>query len=151
MNNIDEINNPVFFYPTDEMPVIKFKTGDRLTIDLINDEIKLISIDEILQLRIKIEKNGLSVNINASQLNIIGTDKLTLSSKKINLEASEQIDIKSGGNLIQQIGKDCLTQIGGSNKSSAQMQKLSATLGSVEIKANDDVRLDGERIKLNCD
>jgi uncharacterized protein (DUF2345 family) len=130
---------------------IKFRSGNILVIDKVADEIKLLGKDQELQLVISIKKEGLIVNVNASQLNINSTDELNLSSKKINIEASEQINIKSEGNLVQQIAKDCLTETAGTNKNIARVQKLTATLGNVEIKANDDLRLDGEKVLLNCD
>jgi hypothetical protein len=34
--------------------------------------------------------------------------------------------------------------------SEACSQKITAHLGNVDIKANDDVTLDGERIRMNC-
>jgi hypothetical protein len=130
---------------------IKLPAGNTLLVDKDANELKLLGKDQVLQLTIKIKEEGLVVNVNASQLNITGTDELNLSSKKINIEASEQINIKSNGNLVQQIGKDCLTETGGTNKNIARIQKLTASLGNVEIKANDDVKLDGESVKLNSD
>ena len=61
------------------------------------------------------------------------------------------MNIKTAGNLVIEAGKDCLTKIAGTNKSIARIQKLTASLGNVEIKANDDVKLDGESVKLNCE
>jgi hypothetical protein len=152
MNNIDEMYNPDFFLEKqpDEVSLIKLKAGNILSINHVHDEIKFISRNKVLQLIVRIQDDGLRVDINASQLNINTSDELNLTSKKITLEATEQLNIKTGGNLVTEVEKDFLTEVKGTNKSIAQVQKLTANLGNVEIKANDDVRLDGESVKLNC-
>lgn len=133
------------------LSLIKFSSGYTLAIDKITSEIKLLDKNQSLQLVISVNDEGLTVNVNASKLNISGAEELNLSSKKINIEATEHINIKSKGNLVQQTGKDCLTETAGINKNIAKIQKLTANLGNVEIKANDDVKLDGESVKLNSD
>ena len=131
--------------------LIKFKAGNTLIVDHIAGELKLISKSQTLQLIIKVHGETLEVYTHASQLNINAADELNMSAKKINIEATEQLNIKTAGNLVIEAGKDCLTKIAGTNKSIARIQKLTASLGNVEIKANDDVKLDGESVKLNCE
>lgn len=130
---------------------VKFSLGNTLVVDRENNEIRLFNIKEELQLSIKLTTEGLLVNVNAKELNISAAESLNLSSKKININATEQINIKTAGNFVQEVNKDFLSEVGGTNKLIAQVQKITATLGNVNIKANDDVRLDGERVKLNCD
>ena len=134
-----------------ELPVITFKTGETVFIDKAAAELKLFDKNQHLQLVISMRENGLEININASHLNINATEELNLSGKKINIEATDQLNIKTAGNLVQQIEKDALTEVGGVNKMLATVQKITATLGDVMIKANDDIKLNGERVKLNCD
>lgn len=135
-----------------EMPfTIRLAGGNKLTIDDQNGELRLKNKNNELQLTILIRSDGLVVNVNATQLNVNATEQLTLSSKKINIEAAEQLNLSSSGNFVQQVDKDALTEVGGANKSIALVQKITATLGNIELKANDDVKLDGERVRLNCD
>ena len=130
---------------------VKFKTGNILVIDKEKGELRLLGRNQNVQLVISVNIDVLILNLNASQLNIAAVEELNLSGKKINIKATEQINVKSKGNLVQQIDKDCLVEVGGTNKMVARIHKITANLGNVELKANDDVRLDGERIKLNCD
>ncbi len=51
---------------------------------------------------------------------------------------------------MQEVGGDCITNVDGINENHAKIQKITAELGNVELKANDDVRLNGERVKINC-
>ena len=130
---------------------IEFSSGNTIIIDKKNEELRLINSNQLLQLVISVKEEGLIVDLNACHLNIKASDQLHLSAKKIDIEASEQIKLKSSGNIVQDVGKDFLTEVGGTNKMIAVVHKITANLGNVEIKANDDVRLDGERVKLNCD
>jgi phage gp45-like len=134
-----------------ENPVIEFSTGDSIVIDTIKEEVKLIDRNNQLQMTIGFAKIGLVININAAKININAVEELNLSGKKVNITATDQLKIQTAGNLVQQIDKDSLTEVGGSNKMKAKVQQITATLGDVSIKANDDIVLNGERVKLNCD
>ena len=152
MQRINEIyNSDVATEKQKEIFSIKFPAGNTLIVDKLSGELKLLGKHQTLQLVIRIKNEGLEVDINASQLNIHAAEELTLSSKKVNIAASEQLNIETPGNLVMEIGKDCLTQVAGTNKNIAQTQRIVADLGNVELKANDDIRLDGERVLLNCD
>src|SRR5688500_5074824 len=141
-NNIEKRVEPAF---------VKFTTGTVVIIDKEMGELTLLDKSQTVQLIISVKDDTLIFNINSLVLNINATNELNLSAKKISIHAEDQLKMKTGGNLIQEIAKDSLTEIGGTNKIIAQIQKITANLGNVELKANDDVRLDGERIKLNCD
>lgn len=151
MQKITDVNILPDIEKQSGISLIKLSAGNTLVVDQVVNELKLFSRNLQLQLAISIKEEGLIVNIDASQLNINSTNEINLKSKKINIEASEQINIKTSGNLVQEVGKDCLTEISGTNKNIAQVQKITASLGNIDMKANDDVRLDGESVKLNCD
>ena len=133
------------------LSIIKFTSGNTLFIDETNGEIKLHNSKNELQLVINISDKGLIINANVAELNLTAIEQLNLSSKKINIQASEQLNMKAVGNLVIEAGKDCLIEVAGTNKNIARVQQLTAKLGNVEIKANDDVKLDGESVKLNCE
>lgn len=130
---------------------IELKTGNGINIDTHKEEVRILDKNMNVQLVITIKESGLVIDINAAQLNINAAEELNLSGKKINIKATDQLNIKSAGNLVQQIDKDSLTEVGGTNKMLAAVQKITATLGEVVVKANDDIKLNGERVKLNCD
>ena len=134
-----------------EIHCVELSNGNALFIDTQKEEIKITDKNKKVQLVITINESGLVIDINAAQLNINAEEELNLTGKKINIKATDQLHIKSAGNLVQQIEKDVLSEVGGTNKMLAAVQKITATLGEVVIKANDDVILNGERVKLNCD
>jgi hypothetical protein len=134
-----------------EITSIKFNSGNTLLIDREKGELTLLGKSQNIQMVISMSDDSLVVNLNARQLNIHASDELNFSAKKINIDAEEQLSIKTGGDLIQRVGHNSVTEVKGVNKTVAQIQKMAASLGNVEIKANDDVRLDGERVLFNCD
>ena len=136
-------NNPI--------PEIAFSTGDRIFIDTTKEKLELFDKNGMLQMTIDVKEKGLMIQVNAASINLNATEELNLSGKKINITAAEQVNIKTKGNLVQQVDKDALMEVGGTNKMLAMVQKITATLGDVSIKANDDVKLNGERVKMNCD
>ncbi|MEO6933250.1 MAG: hypothetical protein ABI151_16580 [Chitinophagaceae bacterium] len=134
-----------------EKTLLKMDWGNLLVLDRERQEIQLLDKNKTAQLTITVKPEGLSIQINAIELNINAIDQLNLSGKKISLSASEELVMKSAGDLIHQIDGDFTLDIGGTNYNRAKIQKMTAELGNVEIKANDDVRLDGERVLFNCD
>jgi hypothetical protein len=130
---------------------IELKAGSAININTHKEEISILDKNKHVQLVITIKEHGLVIDINAAQLNINAEQELNLTGKKINIKATDQLHIRSGGNLVQEIYKDSLTEVGGINKMLAAVQKITATSGEVVLKANDDVKLNGERVKLNCD
>ena len=66
---------------------------------------------------------------------------MTLEADALTLRAKEQLNIESGG--------DAELKVKGDFSSWARIQTLRSTLGNVNIKANDDVKVRAERICLN--
>ena len=74
-------------------------------------------------------------------LTIETRETLALAGRRVDIRGTEGVSICSGG--------DAVIDVAGELNSTAHTQHLSARLGNVNVKANDDVRLNGERIKLN--
>jgi hypothetical protein len=67
---------------------------------------------------------------------------LAVEADRLDLRGREGVVIRSGGDLTLQADGD-LT-------SAASIQNLTAVRGNVNVRANDDVKLNGECIRLNC-
>lgn len=134
-----------------EKTLLKMDWGNYLVLDKDRQEIKVMDKNKATQLIISIRPEGLSLQINATDININAVNQLNFYGKEVNIEASDSIRIKTNGDLIHEIGNDCTAEIGGTNNNKAQTHIITAELGNVEITANDDVRLDGERVLFNCD
>jgi uncharacterized protein (DUF2345 family) len=66
---------------------------------------------------------------------------LGLEARQVDIRGSEGVSIRSGG--------DAAIDVAGELTTAAHTQHVCARVGNVNVKANDDVRLNGERIKLN--
>lgn len=133
------------------LPQIEFPGGEILVIDRHHGELRLLQRDQTVALSISITDQGLVLNLNALQLNIHALEQLNLSAAKVNIEATERLSLKTAGDFVHTVGNDSHTDIAGDNYHTARVQNIRAELGNVNVKANDDVRLNGERVKLNCE
>ena len=93
------------------------------------------------RLEIEVTPKGPVVRFGTS-LSIAVDGALTIDAETISLRARRTMNLVSEGPLAIAAGGDLV--------SSAQSQEIRGTLGNVRIAANDDVVVDGEKIKLNC-
>jgi hypothetical protein len=70
------------------------------------------------------------------------TGELALSAGRLALHGRDGVAITSDGDVTVQTPGDLST--------SARIQNLTAELGNINLKANDDVKLNGERVLVNC-
>jgi hypothetical protein len=67
---------------------------------------------------------------------------LALDAEHIALHGRDGVTITSGGDVTLQTAGDLTSR--------ARVQNIRADLGNVNLQANDDVRLNGERVLVNC-
>jgi len=93
-------------------------------------------------LTIEVTADGPILRFDGPGLAIQTSGPLAIESESIALHGRRGVSLSSGG--------DAAIRITGDLEISARMQKIRADLGDVEVRANDDVRLVGERVLLNC-
>ncbi len=120
-----------------------FSNGYALKVNHEEEKVEILSTQGQVVITIEMTEKGPQIQLEGAKLAVRASEELSLKSKHLHIEAEESLTLRSQGNLIQEVGKDLISQ--------AEAQYLKASLGDVQIRANDDVRLDGERIKLNCD
>lgn len=102
---------------------------------------------------IRIEASGttvVNIRITADGAELLFEDglrmraegKLVLDGDQVTIRGREDLRLKSGGEVSIHAEGDFYTE--------GRVQHIRATLGNVNVKANDDVKLRGERILLNC-
>jgi hypothetical protein len=91
---------------------------------------------------VHVTENGPVVRMESASLKIEVEGELSLTSDRLTVHGRESLSLTSGGDIT--IGTP------GDLSSEARTQKLTAHLGNVDIKANDDVTMHGERIRMNC-
>ena len=75
-------------------------------------------------------------------LEIEASGALALTGERVAIRGKRGVSIESEG--------DAAIEVAGDLTSTARVQNIRARLGNVNVKANDDERLRGERIRLNC-
>lgn len=118
--------------------------GDRrLEVSEVEGESRLIvrSPSGDPELEIIVTANG-PVLRTSKPLTIETESDLALRGKRVSIEGQDTVDIRSHGRV--RIDAD------GPVQSVGLTQEVRARAGNVDLKANDDVRAQGERIRLNC-
>jgi len=124
--------------------VIDFSNGQKLLADLTpgKETLRLLTTEGKVQMTIQMTKDGSEISLSGDVVKIAAKEKLELKSPVIDLTAEKEICLTSDGDMHQTVKRDSYQK--------ARIHNITADLGNVNIKANDDVRLDGERVKLNC-
>ncbi len=105
-------------------------------------ELTLIGTDGKVRLRLEVTAAGPVLHLDGGNLKVEVQGDLALAADRLALVARRELAVCSGGNLRIDAGENCAIQ--------AKRQELTATLGDVKIGANDDVKIEGERIRMNC-
>ncbi len=111
--------------------------------------IQLHAPDGQVCLTIAVRPEGLAVELSAASLRVATTGDLSLDCARLNVNARETIDLVAGAGIALDAGANVTTRSDGDIVTEADGQHHRARLGSVEVVANDDVSLLGERVRLN--
>ncbi len=95
--------------------------------------LRLIAADGKQTLALRITAAGLELEF-VGGLSLKTDGDLALSARRIDLNATEGMSLTTAGDLT----------------TTGRSQTIVADLGDVKVKANDDVRLNGERVLVNC-
>ena len=112
------------------------------------DLITLTAPDGRVCLSVALRPDGPVVEVHAQSLSVASDGVLRLDCERLEIEAPGGTSLHTGS-LVQDIAGDLRTRAGGVIESEAHAQRLHARRGDVALSANDDVTLDGERVRLN--
>ncbi|RLB81914.1 MAG: hypothetical protein DRH15_06395 [Deltaproteobacteria bacterium] len=104
--------------------------------------IRIIEPEGTASLTILITKKGPIVQLTGKSLMIEAEGDISFEAENISLHSRKTTTISSETDLS--------FRAEGTIDSKASEHSICSELGDVKVKANDDVKLNGERIKLNC-
>jgi hypothetical protein len=104
--------------------------------------LRIVSPDGRTGVTVTVTAQGITLSITGGDLTLQTSGALAIDAERVALHGRNGVAITSGGDLSLQVAGDI--------HSEARIQNIKARLGNVNIKANDDVKLTGERIKLNA-
>jgi hypothetical protein len=106
------------------------------------DLLRILGSDGGVSVSIQITSAGPVLHFEGGGLAIQTKGDLTVNAARVAIHGREGVVLSSGG--------DAHLCAAGDFHGQARIQNITARLGNVNIKANDDVRLNGERIRSNC-
>ena len=118
--------------------------GHRLNVERRDsaDVLEIAGADGRLRIEIVVTEDGPVIRLDGANLRIHASGSLSLDAETLALRGREGVSLASGGDLSISAEGDLRTE--------ARSQEVVARRGDVAVQANDDVTLDGERIRMNC-
>jgi hypothetical protein len=107
----------------------------------LSDVLHIMASDGKLCLRIVLTPEGPVVELQSVSLVISAEKDIRLRADSLEIETKKDLSIKAGGDIVQYAEGNIETE--------AFAQRILARRGNIAVKANDDVMIDGERIRLN--
>ena len=104
--------------------------------------LRLVSAEGRLTLSIRVTPAGPVLHLDGAGLMIQADGDLAVSAGRVAIHARDGLALTTGGDLRVHAAGDL--------HSTARIQNLTADLGNVNVKANDDIKLNGERVLVNC-
>jgi hypothetical protein len=115
----------------------------RLTVE--RDEggalVRLSEISGGEALRVTIGPDGPTLHFGQG-LRVTVSGELAFTADRVAIHGREGVELRSGEDLVLECKRDLAMD--------AREHHIRARLGDVVVEANDDIKLDGERIRLNC-
>jgi hypothetical protein len=119
--------------------------GDRRLVvvrDPAQDVVHLVNADGAIALSIQITERGPVLRFEGASLVLQAAGELVLDAGRLRLHGREGVALTTDG--------DAEVRAAGALTTEARLQHINASHGDVTVTANDDVKLAGERIRMNC-
>lgn len=129
-----------------ELPALKHGYAVRVPQ---GDLIEIVAPGGELCLSIRLDAAGPIVEVRAAALRVATEGNLSLDCDRFEVNARQDISLISRGGITQDAHGDVVIRADGEIATEAEGQQHHARRGNVDIRANDDVMLEGERVKLN--
>jgi hypothetical protein len=102
--------------------------------------LQLVDASGVAHLEISIGPEGIHLSVHGAGLSLSTTGSLAIEAERLSLHGKNGISLTTDG--------DARVEAGGRLESSGRSQHIRAVRGDVRIHANDDVQIEGERIRL---
>lgn len=101
------------------------------------------------ELELVVTERGPRLVVRAAELEMVTPGRMRLACESLEVEARAGVRVEAGGDFETHVAGDHRVEVTGKSELSAHAAKVTARRGELGLEANDDVRLDGERILLN--
>lgn len=132
---------------------LQFASGRKLDVveDGPDELLHVRAPDGQLVLSIRLTDEGPVLSLAAVSLELAARKHISLASETLAIRTSGDATVDVGGSLHERTRGNAIREVGKAAIERAREVKIEAAPGGVVVKANDDVAITGERIKLNSD
>ncbi len=116
-----------------------------------DDRLTVRSRDGQVVLQVEVGDRGPVLRFDSAELELVARDKLRLKAGTVELEGTDQVAIRSGGDLDMQVSGHKHEQVAGDARLEARAVEVQANERSVRVQAMEQIFLDGSHIGLNDD
>jgi hypothetical protein len=113
------------------------------------EAVEIRAPDGRIELRIRLTDEGPVLCLDAVRLQL-AAEEVAVSCDRFAVDARSAVEMHTQGEYRQRSHGDATVQSRGDLRLSGQSTELGATFGELRLHANDDVRVNGERVRLNC-
>ena len=103
-----------------------------------------------VELEVRLTDRGPVLSFRAAEMELAAAGRMSIECDQLDVRTSSGIRQHTGGDFEQIVSGNAQSFVRGDSESTAAATRIRAVRGNVEVRANDDVRLNGERVKLNC-
>lgn len=103
-----------------------------------------------VELSVRFTSSGPKLRFRAADLELDTSGKVSVRCEEYNVSARRQIVMRTAGEARTEAGEGIVTVAQGDAVHQARSTIIRSTRGDVSIEANDDARIHGERVRLNC-
>jgi hypothetical protein len=114
------------------------------------EHLRIRGIDGDVELEVVLTESGPRLRFRAADIALEADGKVQVDCDEFHVRSRGDIVHEAAGNMGESVAGNAVTVVRGDLRMSARTAGVRATRGDVRLKANDDVKLEGERIKLNC-
>lgn len=115
------------------------------------DRIQFRSTRGEVILTVRLTDEGPVLSLSGASLEISASKNLALTCETLQVRATKDASIEVGGDLTERVAGNASRQVEGGSELAAREVKIMASPGGMALRANDDVAINGERVRLNSD
>lgn len=107
-----------------------------------SDVVRISGADGTVGVTIHVGPDHISLDLGEASVAIRSSGPLTIDAEHLTLRGRKGVLVRSDQDARVEAARSLVTV--------AEDQEIEATVGDVRVRANDDVEIDGERIRMNC-
>ncbi|MFO0587848.1 MAG: hypothetical protein U0441_09930 [Polyangiaceae bacterium] len=132
---------------------IQFASGRSITaIEADGEErIEVRGADGAIVIALRLGADGPVLSVAGASLEIAAAKRLSLRAEAVHLASAGDLTIEAGGSLFQRARGSSVREIAGLDRATAGEIEIEVNPGGISMRANDDVDIVGERVRLNSD